>query len=118
MGKIIEVEIGAELAVYAFEQVEVKGGRYALSVVVGADYHVRVFFQVEAGEKQVVLVHHAAQLLEKIERLPPVEISDIRTEKHQDLTPPGPVFQSFEDPEIVAGFRLDNQIGKFKLKFG
>jgi hypothetical protein len=55
VGKLVEVEVGRELAVDAGEEVEVEGRGDAAGVVVGALEHGGVLAQVDADEQAAVV---------------------------------------------------------------
>src|SRR5215831_16751510 len=51
MGETPDIDVAAELAIDAFEQIEVEGGGDAAAIVVGRDQDCRVLLQINADEK-------------------------------------------------------------------
>ena len=75
--EIVEVEIGAEFAVNATEQVQVEGSGYTLGIVVCTHDNTRILLHVKADEDAVVVIHDAAKVPEEIDCLLAAEIADI-----------------------------------------
>src|SRR5450759_1887427 len=87
VAKAPQLEIPAELAVDAREQIEVERGGHARRVVVGGVEHLLVFFQVDADEQGTARADHAPGELQELDRLVRGEVADGRTREIHGFSP-------------------------------
>src|SRR5215467_14292343 len=57
MGKGWYVKIGAQLAVYTVQEVQIEGGGHSLSIIVGRQEQRQGFFQVNAKQEAILWSH-------------------------------------------------------------
>lgn len=85
MAEALDVEVGAELAVEAVQQVLVEGGGDAGGVVVGPKQHVRVLLEIEADQQQITVGASLAHAREQRARVVGAEVADGGAEEHDEL---------------------------------
>ena len=79
-----EIEIGAELAIDARQQIEIEFRRDALGIVVGVVENFGVLHQIDADHEQRALAQHAAGMAQEFARFVRLEIADGRSRKEAD----------------------------------
>ena len=79
-----KIEIGAELAIDARQQIEIEFRRDALGVVVGGVENLRILHQIDADHEQRARAQHAAGMAQEFARLVRLEIADGRARKEAD----------------------------------
>src|ERR1700685_4339815 len=80
----VEIEIGAELAVDARQQVEIEFRRDTLGVIVGVVENFRILDQIDADDEYRLFAKHRAGMAEEFARLVRLEIADGRSRKEPD----------------------------------
>ena len=80
----VEIEIGAELAIDARQQIEIEFRGDTLGIVVGAVENLRVLDQIDADHEQRARAQHVAGMAQKFARFVRLEIADGRAGKEAD----------------------------------
>src|SRR5690242_21926751 len=79
-----EIEIGAELAIDAGEQIEIEFSGHPFGVVIGRRQDRYIFDQIDADHQNGPLAQRSASMMQEFHRLVMLEITDGRSRKKAD----------------------------------
>src|SRR5688572_12277667 len=80
-----KIEIGAEFTIDTPQQVKIERRRDTLFVVVRVQDHSRVLLHIESDEKTVIVAEDRTKISKKSDRVVSKKITDIRTQKQNNL---------------------------------
>ena len=108
----VQVEVAAELAVDARQQVQIERRSHALGVVIGGVQDVRVFLQIDADQHGAARTDLAARHLEEGLGFVAPQVADRRAREVDDATRVTPVGRDAERMREVGGDRNDAELRK------
>ncbi len=79
-----QIEIGAELAIDARQQIEIEFGGHAFGVIVGRAQDLGILDQIDADHQHRAVAENGAGMAQKLRRLMRLEIADGRAGKKAD----------------------------------
>src|SRR5689334_8588170 len=85
MLKARQIELAAELAIDALQQVEIEAGRHALCVVVGGLEAPRILVEVDAGDQSRAGAEDAGEMRQKAASVRRIEVADRGARKEAEL---------------------------------
>ena len=109
----VQVEVAAELAVDARQQVQIERRSHALGVVIGGVQDVRVFLQIDADQHGAARTDLAARHLEEGLRLIPPQIADGRAGEVDDTPRVAAIRRDAQRVREIRGNRHDAQAREF-----
>src|SRR5215203_6475047 len=87
MAERVEIEISAEFAIDAHEQVAVERGGHSQRIVVREDQVSFRLDEIGAEQQQVARPQRAANLAQELERRRRIEVADVRSEQENEHGP-------------------------------
>ena len=113
-----KIEIGAELAVDARQQIEIEFRRDALGVVIGVIENFRILHQIDADHEQRARAQHAAGVAQEFAGFVRLEIADGGAGKKTDPRQRGDRRRQRERLGEILDQRIDAEMRKIPAQLG
>ena len=107
--ELLEVEVGAEFAIDAREEVEIEGGGDTDRVVVGVNQGLNGLEHVGAEEERITWLENLAKIAEEVRAGGPIEVTDgAAEEEDEQMLARGPAGGDFAETVEIFAFEADD----------